>query len=287
MALPCFIITIYFLRYLSIRGVICMNNDKKMVKGIYEDISKYTDDVYTFSYLVKLKIMVSFDFKDRNNIKMDFINAYRYSSNKYSNKTKLIKIVRKFKSYLVLEYPADAEENVGKKLYYFCMEDMLGIIDICKRFDKVFLNAFAYKKDKLILISENVERFEYMNIFGQSISFIPALFKRDNDTTDTPASPGVQVTINEKFSFICSVEKWKGFLYNLIKCDLYGWGATIANNVDVSIEDVITEIDFSSNNDNNQSEMAKTERDNDVTSVSINRSKPFSKKEKIDSFFDD
>ena len=256
-------------------------NDNNMIEGIHKDLSKYSDDIYTFSYLVRLKLLISFDLKDKNNLKMDYINAYKYPSNKYKNKTKLIKIVRKFKSYLIIEYPGNSNETVVKKNYYFCMEDMLGIIDICKQLDRVLLEPFAYKKDKLIFISENAKVFDYINIFGQKIEITQSLHETGIDKNILV--PGVRMTLNEDYSFTMPIEKWKGFIYNIIKCDLYGWGASLANSVNVNINDILIEIGESNNSSHNN---FNSDDEEETPSPKINKSKPFNNKNRLESFFD-
>lgn len=261
-----------------------------MKEGLVKEVSKYTDEVFVFNYLVKLKLLISFDFKDKNNFKLDFINAYRYSSNKFNNKKKLIKIVRKFKSFLIIEYPnLDGNDLEGRnKNFYISAEDMLGLIDICEKLDKEIYSPFAYKKDKLIFTPSISHKYEYTTIFGDYISFVQAIHLTGVDKEKE--IPGVRISISNKYEFTCSVAKWKGFLYNLKKCDLYGWGSVLANNVTCNIDELIVEFDntFQSNQDKENIKINKDseEQDNASNDSKINKSKPLSKRKREESFFD-
>lgn len=257
-----------------------------MQSAVFFNYERLSDVLLQFGSGVTLKLIVELGNKDKNGNKISPIEEYEYPSNKYLNVSKLISMKRKFKSYLVIEYPSQDNTTIGNKFVYIRDYSIMGLLSKMKEFDNNIEKGFAYKRNKLILLSDSITPVISYPTDNSRIEFIQDIYYTGPDK-DIPKL-GVQIGLNEEYYFtIPALTIWKSFLYYIDKCDLYEWGSVLLS----SYTNRVIGNNINSIGENNYRPNRNiTENPDDISDelgAGISHSKPLNKNESIKGFFDD
>lgn len=254
---------------------------------VFHQYDKISDNLLFFGGNVYLKMIVDLSNKNSLGAKVPSLNEYKVPSDKYTNTEYIISAKRKFKYYLVIEYPnPEPDSGIKTKSIPIYTYSILGLLDKMKEFDKTIEKAFAYKKDKLILLSDNVCSVQSYPSYNNVIEFTHDIYYRgiDHDIPDI----GVKMILNNEYDIVFPANTtWKSFLYLIKTSDLYGWASSLVSGYmsNMTGQNVI---DISSGEVSSYDRHKPSEVDKEVkTNTSIKRTKPITEKEKKRSFFDD
>jgi len=252
----------------------------KMEPAVFFQYERVSDLLSYLGSGVKLKFNIDFGKKDKDGSKVLSMSEYKYSSDKYTNVSDLISVKRQFKPYLSLEYPINNKNGYFDGFtnnVFIPPSAILGLRERLSKFDKYIKKAFRLDKDKnLILIKENIVSSKSIPFTNNEIQVHQDLYYPPSNNKRIKEHPeiGVRMILNKEFSFTMSITSWKEFLYYIMTCDMYGWGIASADSFYSKMMG-----QFVSDISSSKSVFDKCEN------VTINRSKPVGREEKMNDFF--
>lgn len=248
-----------------------------MNPAIYLEYERISDVLLYFGSNTYLRLIVEPGYKDKNGNKLPLSTEYRYPSNKYNNVSHSITVKRRFKSYLVIEYPGEDLNNIIVLREY----NIMGLLNKMQEFDKNIEKAFAYnKKNKLILLSDSITKVTSFPNEKSQIDFEQDIYYSGPDK-DIPKI-GVSMTLNNEYRLTFpAFTTWKSFLYLITKCDLYGWGSSLISNyfsglIGKNVMDIETGF----------TKHYIPKEDNVNGGAKIKKQKPLNKEDELKNFFD-
>ena len=254
---------------------------------VFHQYDKITDNLLFFGGNVYLKMVVDLGNKNSLGGKVPPLSEYKIPSDKYNNTDYIISAKRKFKYYLSLDYPNPAESSdIKTKSVPIYTYSILGLLDKMKEFDKHVEKAFAYKRNKLVLLSDSIVSVSSYPSYTNVIEFVPDIYYRgiDHDIPDL----GVKMILNNEYSVTFPLNTvWKSFLYLIQTSDLYGWGSSLVSGYMSRITGTNI-VDIQNGTTSSFDKYKPSGVDEDVkTDTKVKRTKPITEKDKKRSFFDD
>ena len=257
-----------------------------MQRAVFFNYERLSDTILQFGNGVTLKLIVELGNKDKNGNKIPSIEEYEYPSNKYINTSSLISMKRKFKAYLSMEYPAQDGSTIGNKFLYIRDYSVMGLLSKMKEFDSKIEKGFAYKRNKLILLSDSLTPVISYPTDNSKIEFVQDIFYAGPDK-DIPKL-GVRIGLNDEYYFtIPALTIWKSFLYYIDKCDLYEWGSVLLSSYTTHVMGKNINSIGDTNYRPNRNISENPDNVSDEYGAGISHSKPLNKNESIKGFFDD
>lgn len=243
---------------------------------------------------VSLKVVTDLGNKDQNGNKKRFYEETMYPTKKYGNVDKLVSANFRINTYLLLEYPnpryvegSMEMKNHAVFIRAYAMDD---VINKMREFNDGFIKAYTVKKGELCMLSDKVKEVTVYPSSNTSLTFKNSIFE---NVSQGIKEMGVQIIVNEEFSFTISAENtWPEMVYKISRCDLMMLGMQMIQSYMSLLPGMaVTEIGKGQYTSTSRYVPYWGEDPDDIVnqpdSVGVNRSKPVTEEEKKKSFFSD
>lgn len=262
--------------------------DNRGIPALLFEYERISDSLINFGHKCELKLVLDLGKSDKNNNKLRPFQEYRYKSGKYNNCGELVTATRNYSCYACIEYTTDDSRN-GK--VFIPPFSILGLRDKMTEFDRKMPEVYRYdeKKEEYKLVTSLIENHSMYSSPTKhtSIECIPdAIQDQNGKYTDM----GVKLVLNgEKEVIINYTTLWKSLLLFIMTCDLYGYGISMMNWYCQQLQgNALNEIGNGNYNGNRSYSRGYGADPNDIAeskSINFNRSKPVTKEEKRNDFF--
>ena len=240
------------------------------------DYDKISDDLIWFDKEIVLRFNVRLAFKGSDGKRKHQLKEYRYESNKYLDKNKVLTVRRHFDFYLTIDvkYEFDTSIMIQPK-------DMLNVRARLKMASRWFSDGVfgKDKKGKLHVIG-SPNPIDITNLCGKYIRLEPTIITYDNGDQ----IEGVRIILNGERQVDISVEKFMEMFYLIGSMDMYNCAIGLVNYISPELGQNVCDINDDRNTENDYSD---EENVKDATiKPYVNRATKVKKKSFFDSIDD-